>query len=212
MNINTKGFTPLEARSKGAAGAERALPRAGFTLIEALVAVTILTLATVGPLSSANTALVAAQSSRDKLTASYLAQEGVEYVRAIRDNAYLDAYRTGGANVSDTAWANFLSSAPSGIGICQGTNCSFDPTLPIGSGSTKALQVCTGSCSPLYLSASTNGYYTQDSSAGTETIFTRTIQVSATSPNEEKIVSKVSWDFHGTQHTVAVTETLTPWQ
>ena len=49
---------------------------AGFTLIEALVAVAILALAVAGPLYAANRALVAAGIARDRLTASYLAQEG----------------------------------------------------------------------------------------------------------------------------------------
>ena len=63
----------------------------GFTLIETMVAVTILTLAVAGPLMTASRAIVAAQSARDQLTASYLAQEGIEYVRAMRDNEYLAA-------------------------------------------------------------------------------------------------------------------------
>ncbi|MDE1919730.1 MAG: prepilin-type N-terminal cleavage/methylation domain-containing protein, partial [Patescibacteria group bacterium] len=48
----------------------------GFTLIEAMVAVTIVTLAVAGPLFTAGRAIIAAQISREQLTASYLAQEG----------------------------------------------------------------------------------------------------------------------------------------
>jgi len=57
----------------------------GFTLIETLIAVTILTFAVSGPLYTAGRALVAAEIARDQLVASYLAQEGVESVRAMRD-------------------------------------------------------------------------------------------------------------------------------
>ena|SRR3989344_4852167 len=85
----------------------------GFTLIEALVAVTILTLSIAGPLMVANRAIVAAQMSRQQLTASYLAQEGIEYVRAMRDDAYLAAYQAGNTSV---AWNNFLSQ-------CSGSAC-----------------------------------------------------------------------------------------
>jgi len=64
----------------------------GFTLLEALIAVTIITLAVAGPLFSASRAIIAVEISRDKLTASYLAQEGIEYVRAMRDSEYLKLY------------------------------------------------------------------------------------------------------------------------
>lgn len=84
----------------------------GFTLIEALVAVTILTIAVVGPLYTASRAIVAAQSARDQLTASYLAQEGIEYARAVRDDNFLAAYYAGTGN----AWNNFLSQ-------CSGNAC-----------------------------------------------------------------------------------------
>lgn len=82
----------------------------GFTLVETMVAITIVTLAITAALFSANSSLVAANIARDQLTASYLAQEGIEKVRLQRDNQYLVAY--GGANASAVAWANFLSSLP----------------------------------------------------------------------------------------------------
>ncbi len=195
------------------------LPSAGavkahgaFTLIETLVAISILTLAIAGPLTTANRALVAAEISRDQLTASYLAQEGVEYVRMVRDDAYLDAYKTGGANVSSTAWTTFVSGAkPSvSIGACQGLICTLDPTNPVGSGSGKALQVCGSPCNPVPPLFIRNGVYTMQSS-GVQTSFARTIQISAVSANEEKIISTVTWNFHGL-HSISITDHLTPWQ
>jgi prepilin-type N-terminal cleavage/methylation domain-containing protein len=92
----------------------------GFTLIETMVAITILTLAISGSFLTANNAMVAANIARDRLTASYLAQEGVEYMRWMRDNEYLSAYHTGGANVSVVAWNNFLNGL---------TNHSYDAGL-----------------------------------------------------------------------------------
>ncbi|MDP2651914.1 MAG: prepilin-type N-terminal cleavage/methylation domain-containing protein, partial [bacterium] len=68
----------------------------GFTLIETMVAITILTLAISGSFFTANSAIVAAETASDQLTASYLAQEGIEYVRLMRDNEYLAAYSVGG--------------------------------------------------------------------------------------------------------------------
>lgn len=188
----------------------------GFTLVETMIAVTILTLSVVGPLFTASRAIVAAQGARDQLTASYLAQEGIEYVRLMRDNEYLAAHQAGGANVSSAAWNNFLTNPAGGaddftISGCMATACTLDPSAPSGTGVGHALAPCAaGSCAPLHLS----GYYTQQS-VGTLQPFTRTIQALPTipsSPNEEIIVSKVTWDFHGTSYSMSVTDHLTPWQ
>ncbi len=187
----------------------------GFTLVETLIAVAIVTLAVAGPLYGADRAFVAAEISRDNLTAVYLAQEGIEYVRAMRDDEYLAAYAANGPTVSSTAWTNFLSGSDSAsITKCVASLCTLDtyPTVPMGTGVGESLATCSGSsCTPLYLA---NGLYTQQSSllGATKTIFTRTIQAIALTPTEEKIVSKVTWSNHGTLYTTTVSDHLTPWQ
>src|SRR5262245_55314076 len=129
-------------------------PSRGFTLLETLVAVSILALAVSGPLFVASRAIVAAQTARDQLTASYLAQEGIEYVRAMPDNEYLVAYRAGGTGVSTRAWNDFLNGASAAsITSCRTSTCTLDPTRTMGTGSGLALMQCSGSsCTPLYLS------------------------------------------------------------
>jgi len=180
----------------------------GFTLVETLVAVSILTLSVSAPLYTASRAIVAAEISRDQLTASYLAQEGIEYARMMRDDAYLSAYQVGGANISTVAWTAFLSGgSTASITQCITTTCTLDPARPMGVGSS--LQPCSGgTCTPLYLS---NGIYTMQQ-VGTKTAFKRTVRASTILPTEELITSTVSWDFHGTTHMITVTDHLTPWQ
>lgn len=175
----------------------------GFTLIETMVAITILTLAVAAPLFTASRAIIAARAASNQLTGSYLAQEGVEYVRMLRDNYYLSAYADviNRATASTTGWANFKTSL-SNAGCLTG--CAFDPAVP-------GLSSCpSGTCAPLYR-APTN-VYTQQSSGNTKTIFTRTIQASAVSPTEERIISTVTWSFHNTNYTITTTDRLTPWQ
>lgn len=185
----------------------------GFTLIETIVAITILTFAVAGPLFTASRAIVAARAASYQLTASYLAQESVEYVRMLRDNHYLAAYAVEPATASTTGWANFQAS----VAPCQtAPGCAFDPAAvspdpQLSSGSP----YCTSStCTPLYILLE-NGvgvYYSQQNLSGSKvTPFVRTIQVFDTG-TEERIVSTVKWNFHNTSYTVTVTDHLTPWQ
>ncbi|MDO8566866.1 MAG: type II secretion system protein [bacterium] len=171
-----------------------------FTLIETMVAVTILTLAVTGALFTANRAIVAAQSARDRLTASHLAQEGIEHVRAMRDDEYLVPYPL---NTAD-AWGNFLRGPISECrapGICT-LGIMQAGVLPLASCPDDADGGCTETFSLL-----SNG-----------TSYRRTIQVvdAAPSPSgittDVRVVSAVSWDFHGVLYSVSVNDHLTPWQ
>ena len=57
----------------------------GFTLIETIVAITILMISIVGPLALASKGIVYAEYVRDEITAFNLAQEAMESIRNIRD-------------------------------------------------------------------------------------------------------------------------------
>lgn len=162
----------------------------GFTLIETMVAVTILTIAVAGPMVTAGRAIVAAQISRDQLTASYLAQEGVEYVRAIRDDEYLATYPSN----TSAAWGNFLTGV---INQCRAPNiCTLALDLTL-------VQCPNNSCTTTF-SLLSNG-----------TPYKRTIQVIDASPGgttDIRIISRVLWDFHGKTYSVTVYDHLTSWQ
>ena len=80
---------------------------AGFTLIETLVAVSLLSVAIVAPMSLTTKSLAAAYYARDQIVAFHLAQEAVETVRHFRDN-----------NILQTALGNptdILAGIPLGI-------------------------------------------------------------------------------------------------
>ena len=60
----------------------------GFTLIETLVAVSLLAVVIVAPMSLTTQSLSSAYYARDQMTAFHLAQEAIESVRSVRDEIF----------------------------------------------------------------------------------------------------------------------------
>ena len=150
-----------------------------FTLVETLVAITVLMIAVAWPLTIANRALRAALNARDEVVANYLAQDALEMVKNIRDNNYLT---TNGATFP-----------PAVLGACIGGSCALDTTVlsPVASAISCATTgaLCTDS----------NGHYTHSCLGNTASIYTRTIQmtVNSSNANEYTVVVTVSWTSGG---------------
>lgn len=188
----------------------------GFTLIEALVAIAIITIAVSAPLYTASRSALTAANSENQLVASYLAQEGIEYVRMMRDNEYLAVHTD--TTASQEAWSNFTTgSDSSSITQCIGKNCQLE-VAP--SAASQGLTQCAGNnCSTNYLYLLPSGSYTQDGtladSQGVQspTTFVRTITASLVVPASDILItSTVTWSFRSTAYSVTVTDHLTPWQ
>ena len=156
----------------------------GFTLIETLVAITVLTLAVAGPFNALRGALVNSYIARDQLVATSLAQEGIEYIRSVRDANYL-----GGSS-----WLT-------GLGSCMPGPCVIDT----------AFGTISGTVAPLHLS--TGGLYSQASSPGDkESIYTRTISITTLAGGTEaKVTSSVSWMTRGVTYSTTLTENIRDW-
>lgn len=186
----------------------------GFTLVETMVAVTVLTIAVAGPMTAASRSLVAASIAKEQLTASYLAQEGIEYARSVRDDVYLTDYQNGTiTDLPTTAWNDFLSYVTSCKSTDGSRTCLLDPLQPMGVGSGRSLQPCSGSGCNVPLNLYNNAYTLQTGSGAVVTPYTRTVKVlEISSTMDEEIVSTVTWLSHGTTHSVSVTDHLTPWE
>lgn len=69
--------------------------RRGFTLIETLVAISIFSISILAMMAVLADGISDTNYAKTKITASYLAQEGIEYVRNMRDNHVLYTDTTG---------------------------------------------------------------------------------------------------------------------
>ncbi len=179
-------------------------PMHGFTLVETLVAITILTLAIIAPFAAVQRVMMASNISKNEIIAASLAQEGLEYVRFVRDNNYL-------ANQSDFVEGNHQMDRMNGVNgpNCTGSaRCTVDATVnPDGS---TAIQLCPiAGCPALYVD-NTQGFYTQQSGAGrTVTPFTRSVNISQQSGYQIVTVT-ISWEDHGAR-SIQLRESLYDW-
>lgn len=171
----------------------------GFTLVETLAAVTILSLAITGPIYLIGNSLHKIYYARDQAIAINLAQEGVEMVRQARDSNRLGVV---------VPWTTGIS-AGSYI-IDAGTFVSA-PSPATGN----FIVSCGVGCSPqpVYLDMSANptkGLYRQNVSGSTFLItnFSRIVTVESINANELRVVSKVEWKTGGETGTITVSEHL----
>ena len=168
----------------------------GFTLIETLVAVLLLSTAIAGPLTIASKGLSATLIARDQMIAFYLAQDAVEYVRFVRDTNKL----------SGNSWL-------AGLDECTGAyGCTVDP-------SSGTADTCPGGGCPLirkYDDGSGHVYFSYTQGTVTPQQFRRTVTLAAPptgEPDEEVLTVAVSWRTQsGVTRAIEVRENLLDWQ
>jgi len=171
------------------------MPRRGFTLIETLVAISLLTIAIVAPMSLTAQSLSSAYYARDQITAFYLAQEAIEALRSVRDGNILKVSQGQAVNLLD------------GIPDTNGQPFTIDTR-------TNTMTLCDASgCPPIQTDGSFYGYG-GGNSGWTNTNFTRTVTASFVpgTTNEVKVTIRVNWISGGFQtRTFQISEDLFRW-
>ena len=162
-----------------------------FTMIEALVAIAVLLLSLVGPLTIASKGIVSAAFARDQIIAFHLAREAVELVRNKRDNNAIN-----GAD-----WTDGLSNCLS-PGVCM-----KEATSAVDSD----FDSCPGGvCPPLRLDTST-GFYGYDSDWKL-TPFVREITYTQLNTDEISVSVSISWKTGVLSKNFTINENLFNWQ
>jgi prepilin-type N-terminal cleavage/methylation domain-containing protein len=177
----------------------------GFTLIETLIAVLILTIAIAGPLTIASKGLTGTLIAKDQITAFYLAQDAMEYIRFVRDtNALSGGNWLTGAGGSGT----FLKDLTPCASADGSKSCVID-TLQ------STIAQCVGSCPTLRYDTTNNSFdYTGAATPGTRA-FVRSIVITTPiggSADEARVDISVGWSDIGlVAHTITVREHLLNW-
>lgn len=194
----------------------------GFTLVETLVAIALLLAVLVGPITLIARSLFSTSFSRNSLIANHLAQEGIELIRAVRDNNIICATRGGTMDWNDNPDGPppklldyYELDATQSVGLTCGADIISTP-MPI----RRNLATCD---TPILVDIDGVYNYVAGSPAG----FTRCVRVcsptnaapcstatDADIPTDDQmeIISTVSWVERGAVKNVSLRDRLYRWQ
>lgn len=177
----------------------------GFTIVETMVAVAVLITIIAAPLTLAERSLASADAARQEITAVYLAQEAIEFVRNLRDSNVLVG----------SAWLAGLDACTNAAG------CGIDPTA---ASPNNQLFVCNTLLFTCTLQINKSDPTTNPSFAGlyghqrvgsdwVKTEYTRMVFLNETIANKEaRITVTVSWTAGGFgARTISVSTNLMHW-
>jgi len=173
--------------------------------MEAIVAIFVITAGIVGVSSLVAQTISSATFSKDRLIAAYLAQEGIEIVRNIRDTNWLEG--------TTNPWDEGLTSCSTGCEVDYYCTTVVDPDATNPPSHNCLASYGTGN----FLKLDTNNFYNY--ATGTETKFKRKITISkeeypAGSGRYDKMIVTVEvfWEERGKPHSFPVQENLYNWK
>jgi len=168
----------------------------GFTIVESLVAISILVLVITGTASAIQTGISSYIFSKNQVIGFYLAQEGFEQIRNMRDENSLQ-----GQN-----WLTGIS-ANSGDPCYFGNACTVDP---VNSNVPTRCPSGPGSCPVLRQDTSTGFFgYTLTWPA---TVFRREIVLTQINANEISVLVAIDWSKGLVSRQFRARENILNWQ
>lgn len=167
----------------------------GFTVIESLVAISVLVMVVIGATSAVQTGLSSYILTKEQVIAFYLAQEGFEQIKNMRDEN----------NLTDRNWL---------WGISENSDdpCYFGFACTVSPVETNLATRCpgVGSC-PVLRQDSTSGFYGYNL-AWTPTIFRREIILSSVNSEEISVTVTVNWSKGLINRQFKLKENIFDWQ
>lgn len=171
----------------------------GFSLIETLVAISILMISIAGPMVLVGNGIRSSAFARDQVTAFYLAQDAVEAMRYIRDGNRIAKVRS--SNPESVPWDD----------LTEDFSCTT--SSPCGVDSTKIYNGLSGGISTNNdtenLTIDSFGMYGY--SGGTSTNFRRWVTIEELNEKEVQIVVTVDWSSGSIPRQFSIRENLFYW-
>lgn len=166
----------------------------GFTLIETLVAILIFSVALISLMTIASRGIAATAVAQQETMAHYLAQEGLEVVRNIRDTNILIA------QAWDTGFTQCVSPT-----VCN---------ITYSQNSVPTLTICSQGTCPVYQSLIDNSFVNGPAGAQINPVFSREITVVpiGTGNSEYQVIVKVLWVSKTVDRTVELQTILKDWR
>jgi len=189
----------------------------GFTLVETLVAISIFTISLLGLMSVLASGIGGTTYAKNKIIAGYLAQEGIEYIRGMRNSFVVFELDNNGSG--QNGWNNFSSINAT----CQLPNsCYFGdfPSSGFANSNTfsasqqwmkdlSIIHACNSGTCPQLKYDSNSGQYNY--SSGANSGFTRKITTTVITANDIRVSSTVYWNQGATTFSTNLTEDLFNW-
>lgn len=164
------------------------IPARGFTLVETLVAISLLLIAVVGPMTFLSRSSQSTEVANQQIPAVFLAQEGLELVQQERENEFLEWFD----NNSHNAWTEFRNT----FAACEGA--SNQCAVEINDSGVVEVSTCSttdNDCFLYYNETNDRSRYTYDDSTDAiATPYRRYVYLEEVSADREvRVVSRVEW-------------------
>lgn len=161
----------------------------GFSMIELMASIFILSFGIIVIYNVFSNFIVMTNTVSSRLTAVYLAKEGMEIVKNVRDNNF----------INDENWDN-------DINICS-SGCQAD--YKAGTASETSVNKIKNYNANQFLMMNSDGFYGYDS--GIASKFKRKITITSQGSNALKVVTQVFWNYNGKDISFETTGYLYNW-
>jgi len=176
----------------------------GFTLLEVIAAIFILTVGIGGSFALIQQTISTASMIQSRLIAAYLGQEGIEIIRNIRDNNWLEQ-RESFQSPPEPDWNKGMSGCQGPINCCEG---DYKTKMSPSKTPLTSLVGCDFN-SLNYLNIDSDGFYSY--LPGTPTKFKRKILIDPIEDNKIKVAVIIQWEEKSKIYEIEVVEHITNW-
>jgi len=166
----------------------------GFTLLEVITAIFVITVGVIGGMSAIQKTVALISISSSRLTAAYLAQEGIEVIRNIRDTNWLEG------RTAEVSWDEGLTDCSAG--------CETDYTM------NQNLDSWVGEGRYLYIDGTNSFFRYIDFPSGDDiqTKFKRKITITSDVSDILEVLVEINWSERGIPQSLSAQENLYNWR